>query len=233
MLRRAGPATRLRGDRRAGPGARLARPLRPPRRPLAAPGRPQLAGRRPARLRGLRAPGRRGRGDRARSGRERPRPPGVEVEAVHAEHVGARRPLSKALPALGYVLPGSPSIWFAGDTDLYDGMEELRGRVDVALIPVAGWGPKVGEGHMDAERAARAVEIIEPEGRDPDPLGHLHGADLPHPRPRPPAAGVRGAGPRPLARDRGRGAGARRERRALARYQSQGVSVPARLSSSR
>ena len=93
---------------------------------------------------------------------ESARAAGVEVEAVHAEHVGARRPLSKALPALGYVLPGAPSIWFAGDTDLHDGMEELRGRVDIALIPVAGWGPKVGEGHMDAERAARAVEIIEP-----------------------------------------------------------------------
>ena len=61
------------------------------------------------------------------------------------------------------MLPGSPSIWFAGDTDLYEELEELRGRVDIALIPVAGWGPKVGEGHLDAARAARAVEIIQPE----------------------------------------------------------------------
>ena len=94
---------------------------------------------------------------------ETARAAGIEVEAVHAEHLGPRRPFSKARPALGYVLPGAPSIWFAGDTDLYDGMEELRGRVDIALIPVAGWGPKVGEGHMDAARAARAVEIVEPE----------------------------------------------------------------------
>ena len=41
-------------------------------------------------------------------------------------------------------------------------MRGLRGKVDVALIPVAGWGPKVGSGHLDAERAARAVEMIRP-----------------------------------------------------------------------
>ena len=94
---------------------------------------------------------------------EAARAAGIEVEAVHAEHIGARRRFSKALPALGYVMPGSPSVWFAGDTDLHEDLEELRGRVDVALIPVAGWGPKVGAGHLDAERAAAAVEIIRPE----------------------------------------------------------------------
>jgi L-ascorbate metabolism protein UlaG (beta-lactamase superfamily) len=88
---------------------------------------------------------------------------GIEVEAVHADHIGARRRFSKALPSLGYVLPGSPSVWFAGDTDLHDEMEALRGRVDVALIPVAGWGPKVGAGHLDAARAAEAVDVIRPE----------------------------------------------------------------------
>ncbi|MDP9189324.1 MAG: MBL fold metallo-hydrolase, partial [Actinomycetota bacterium] len=46
---------------------------------------------------------------------------------------------------------------------LYDEMHELRGRVDIALLPVAGWGPKVGSGHLDAERAARAVEMIGPK----------------------------------------------------------------------
>ena len=98
---------------------------------------------------------------------------GLEVEAVHADHIGARRRFSKALPALGYVLPGSPSIWFAGDTDLYDEMAELRGRIDIALVPVAGWGPKVGEGHMDAERAARAVEVVEPKVAIPIHWGTL------------------------------------------------------------
>ena len=148
---------------------------------------------------------------------ERAEAAGVEVEAVHAEHIGARRRFSKALPALGYVLPGSPSIWFAGDTDLYDGMEELRGRVDVALIPVAGWGPKVGEGHLDAERAARAVEIIEPKVAIPIHWGTFTAPIYRIPDLEEPCARVRGAGPR-----RRRPATevvvlrARRERRALA-----------------
>ncbi|CAN5550876.1 MBL fold metallo-hydrolase [soil metagenome] len=88
---------------------------------------------------------------------------GLAVEAVHADHIGARRRFSRPLPSLGYVLPGSPSVYFAGDTDLYEEMSGLRGSVDVALLPVAGWGPKVGVGHMDAERATRAVELIRPD----------------------------------------------------------------------
>ena len=88
---------------------------------------------------------------------------GVEVEAVRADHGGARDPWRRARPKVGYVMPGDPSVYFAGDTDVFDEMEELRGRVDVALLPIAGWGPKVGEGHMDAERAARATELIAPE----------------------------------------------------------------------
>jgi L-ascorbate metabolism protein UlaG (beta-lactamase superfamily) len=41
-------------------------------------------------------------------------------------------------------------------------MGELRGLVDVALLPVWGWGPSLGPGHMDPQRAARAVALVEP-----------------------------------------------------------------------
>jgi L-ascorbate metabolism protein UlaG (beta-lactamase superfamily) len=53
-------------------------------------------------------------------------------------------------------------VWFAGDTDLNPEMESLRGRVDVALIPIWGWGPSHGPGHLDPERAAQAIELIGP-----------------------------------------------------------------------
>ena len=57
---------------------------------------------------------------------------------------------------------GSKSIYFAGDTDLFDGMSEL-GPVDVGLIPIWGWGPGLGGGgHLDPARAAEAVARIEP-----------------------------------------------------------------------
>ena len=39
--------------------------------------------------------------------------------------------------------------------DLFPEMSELRGELDVALLPVSGWGPTLGPGHLDARRAAR------------------------------------------------------------------------------
>ena len=51
---------------------------------------------------------------------------------------------------------------FFGDTDVFDGMGDLAGTLDVALLPVWGWGPRVGPGHMNPERAARAAALIRP-----------------------------------------------------------------------
>jgi L-ascorbate metabolism protein UlaG (beta-lactamase superfamily) len=41
-------------------------------------------------------------------------------------------------------------------------MEALSPGLDVALLPVAGWGPRVPEGHLDPARAARALELLRP-----------------------------------------------------------------------
>jgi L-ascorbate metabolism protein UlaG (beta-lactamase superfamily) len=86
---------------------------------------------------------------------------GVTVLATPAEHDGRRWPLGPPVAALGFVIEGPPRIYFAGDTDLFDEMSGL-GPVDVALLPVAGWGPRVGPGHLDPERAATAVEALRP-----------------------------------------------------------------------
>jgi L-ascorbate metabolism protein UlaG (beta-lactamase superfamily) len=86
----------------------------------------------------------------------------IVVEAVHAAHDGRRNPWGPPVAALGYVLEGPVSIYFAGDTDLFDGMSDLAGRVDVALLPVGGWGPRVPAGHLDPDRAAEAVARIRP-----------------------------------------------------------------------
>jgi L-ascorbate metabolism protein UlaG (beta-lactamase superfamily) len=42
-------------------------------------------------------------------------------------------------------------------------MEDEVGPVDLALLPVWGWGPAVGPGHLDPERAARATAALRPE----------------------------------------------------------------------
>jgi L-ascorbate metabolism protein UlaG (beta-lactamase superfamily) len=83
------------------------------------------------------------------------------VTGVHAEHDGARGPLG-ASGELGYVITGSRRVYFAGDTDLFDDLA-VMGPLDLALVPVAGWGSKVGPGHLDPQRAAEAVRLLRPK----------------------------------------------------------------------
>jgi L-ascorbate metabolism protein UlaG (beta-lactamase superfamily) len=87
---------------------------------------------------------------------------GLRVTATPATHERRRWPFGPAAEPIGYVVRGSRSAYFAGDTDLFADMEDLHGSIDLALLPVWGWGPDVGPGHLDPERAARAVAIIGP-----------------------------------------------------------------------
>ena len=84
---------------------------------------------------------------------------GVTVHAVPAVHDGRRSPLSRS-PAdtLGYVVDTGPRIWFAGDTELFDEMAGLDAP-DLALLPIWGWGPTIGGGHMDPRDAAQAAAL--------------------------------------------------------------------------
>jgi len=85
----------------------------------------------------------------------------VRVEATRAEHGDTRRPGGPSAPPLGFVIRGERSAYFAGDTDLFAEMAQI-GPVDVALLPVAGYSPRLGEGHLDPKRAAEAAALIEP-----------------------------------------------------------------------
>lgn len=87
---------------------------------------------------------------------------GRAVRATHAEHQTNRRPFAGRSAALGYVVEGSKSVYFAGDTELFDGMAEL-GPVDVALLPVSGWGPRMPAGHLDPRSAAEALLLLRPK----------------------------------------------------------------------
>ena len=85
----------------------------------------------------------------------------VTVRATPAAHSGAR--LTARAPAIGYLIRGSKTIYFAGDTDLMPELEDIgREGIDVALLPVWGWGPKVGKGHLDPEQAAEAARRVHP-----------------------------------------------------------------------
>ncbi|MFE7576245.1 MULTISPECIES: MBL fold metallo-hydrolase [unclassified Streptomyces] len=93
---------------------------------------------------------------------------GVRVRAVPALHDGRRLPLGPhRSPALGYVVEGAARTYFAGDTGLFDDMAGAVGPVDVALLPVGGWGPYLGHGHLDAGRAAQALTRLRPRAAVP------------------------------------------------------------------
>jgi L-ascorbate metabolism protein UlaG (beta-lactamase superfamily) len=85
------------------------------------------------------------------------------VEARHSGHRwGPRSTRGPQAPAMGHLLEAPQGrVYAAGDTDLFPGMAELP-PLDVALLPVWGWGPTLGPGHLDPSRAAEAVRRIRP-----------------------------------------------------------------------
>jgi L-ascorbate metabolism protein UlaG (beta-lactamase superfamily) len=96
------------------------------------------------------------------------------IRAAHSGHRwGPRCTLGPQAPAMGHVLEaGGVRVYAAGDTDLFAGMAELAG-VDVALLPVWGWGPTLGPGHLDPVRAAEAVGLLRPRVAVPVHWGTL------------------------------------------------------------
>ncbi|MET9800609.1 MBL fold metallo-hydrolase [Streptomyces sp. NPDC006368] len=134
---------------RLAPGTRLVVPHGAPR---AVPGLRRLRGLRVTEV---------GPGDEVKVG-------DLVVRAVPAAHDGRRLPVGPhRSPALGYVVSGAARTYFAGDTGLFDGMADAVGPVDVALLPVGGWGPYLGHGHLDAGRAARALAALAPRAAVP------------------------------------------------------------------
>ena len=85
------------------------------------------------------------------------------VPAAHSGHrFGPRSTAGPQARAMGHVLEaGGARVYASGDTDLFDDMAAL-GPLDVALLPVWGWGPSLGAGHLDPARAAVAVERLRP-----------------------------------------------------------------------
>lgn len=108
----------------------------------------------------------------------------VEIGAVPAVHDGRRYKVGPRVEAIGFdIRAGEQRVYFAGDTDLFDGMKELRGKVDVAMLPVGGWGPTIGRGHLDPRRAAEAAAMIRPRIAIPIHWGTFLRAEVARRRP--------------------------------------------------
>ncbi|OIV37960.1 hypothetical protein BIV57_08230 [Mangrovactinospora gilvigrisea] len=145
--------------------------------PRALPALGRLAARRGLELQEM-APG-----DTTRIGR-------LTLRAVPARHDGRRWALARAwssesrrVQALGYVLRGDRTTYFAGDTDLFAGLAEAVGGCDVALLPVGGWGPTLGAGHLTPRRAAEAARLVGARAAVPVHFGTLWPVGLDAARP--------------------------------------------------
>lgn len=99
---------------------------------------------------------------------------GVSLNVTRAVHTPMPRPNAPPIACLGYVLEGAQWVYFAGDTDLFDEMRDLRANLDVALLPVWGWGPRLGRGHLNPHRAAQATQLLNPRVAIPIHWGTLH-----------------------------------------------------------
>jgi L-ascorbate metabolism protein UlaG (beta-lactamase superfamily) len=86
----------------------------------------------------------------------------MQVRVLAADHDGRRLPGSPHRgPALGYLVEGAYRCWYPGDTGPNLAFDEVT-NVDIALMPVGGWGPTLDNGHLDAEQAAFVVRRTQP-----------------------------------------------------------------------
>lgn len=115
-----------------------------------------------------------------------PRRPGLARAAGYlrvrpADVCRARAPADAPRPnaAHGHLVVGpSARVWVVGDTSLYDDMAGLPrlagGPIDLALVPVGGWGPRLSGGHKGPEDAARACALAGVRAAVPVHWGTLH-----------------------------------------------------------
>jgi L-ascorbate metabolism protein UlaG (beta-lactamase superfamily) len=107
----------------------------------------------------------------------------LTVTAIEAHHPGGRRRHAPHTQPLGFLIGGRRSVYFAGDTDLFAGMRSLAPDLDLALLPVWGWGPTLGRGHLDPRRAAEAAAMLSPRLAVPIHWGTLYPIGLARLRP--------------------------------------------------
>jgi len=95
---------------------------------------------------------------------------GIKVKAVPAYNL--KKPFHPKGSGIGYLIQiGGTTIYHAGDTDFIPEMNELKGKVSIALLPVSGTYV------MTPEEAVKAAEAIQPELAIPMHYGSIIGSE--------------------------------------------------------
>lgn len=102
----------------------------------------------------------------------------AQVRLVRADHRARPMP-HRPNGAVGMLVRGGGVVvWFAGDTSLYPEIADLPqiagAPIDLALLPVGGWGPKLSPGHMGPAEAAEAAALCGARHVVPIHFGTLH-----------------------------------------------------------
>ncbi|HEY1133672.1 MAG TPA: MBL fold metallo-hydrolase [Nocardioides sp.] len=115
---------------------------------------------------------------------------GVRVEVLAAQHDGHRDvrrgpvPGGADAPALGFrVARDEVSCWYPGDTGPRVDLDGVA-PVDLALVPIGGWGPSLGDDHLDPAQAVAAVAAVGAQVVVPVHYGTFWPVGLRHVHPR-------------------------------------------------
>jgi L-ascorbate metabolism protein UlaG (beta-lactamase superfamily) len=99
------------------------------------------------------------------------------ITALPARHW--RWPGAPTAATIGYLIEGPGiGIYFAGDTSRFAALRDLAGRVDLALLPVATWGPHMSPGHLSPRSAAQVARDIGARAAIPIHWGTLYPAGI-------------------------------------------------------
>jgi L-ascorbate metabolism protein UlaG (beta-lactamase superfamily) len=104
---------------------------------------------------------------------------GVAVRLLRAVHHSRPMP-HRPNGAFGHLV-GAPGVgvWVSGETNTHDEMTDIPGfagrdGVDLAIVPIGGWGPRLSAGHMGPAEAATACAMTRAGSALPVHWGTLH-----------------------------------------------------------
>jgi L-ascorbate metabolism protein UlaG (beta-lactamase superfamily) len=89
----------------------------------------------------------------------------LTLKAVYAKHQASFLPGTKPISdCIGFLIMGSQTIYFPGDTDFYPQMKHLaKLKIDLCLIPIWGWAIDDHGLHLNPQKAVRALRLIKPK----------------------------------------------------------------------